>query len=902
MQINLSGKNYKSARGTVPSTMNTARHIAGEKIIPAASSAPVASADYNLSKAVAANVSVDASLSLPGSSAPTTSAGEVAEQNNSSTVQPIAGATEYATSGTPASQSSSSETFYQASGGSLVSQSSSAAGFSSSSPATSSTYSSLGSEATSPTSSSVSSADPSSSDSTSPTPSTQPSSEVESHVAVPVSIANQTNLNITDFGASADAVKFFVNTVSNSYVVSVAGTNTFTTNDIGKVIEVFGAGPWVTYSNWGPVVTQQDIICSITNVTDGTNLTLTIPCGWTMTATCVVGTNNAPAFQAAIDEASNLVSSAGYTNVTINIPGGTYLLVSAYVMYPPYVMYSISDSHPAIRISSGGITLMGDPSGDTVLLGCGAGMEHQVGSSLTWISAGYAPYVPMRDSMIWCAGPVQNNQLPLVFQNLTLDGGVQQGAQSYTYWTIIQGNGEGWDTTHHAIADWDGDVSYQMNMSKVFTNCVFQHWRGEMLICWTGVIPGAFNDIANCTFYDGNATADNMYYGQHIHGCTFNQIEKVTEFYQYNGTVPTVLEDNLITNINGHCVVLNGATTNAIPPSFTIRNNTFYGSYGEDDILFTPACNVVVSNNQFYGASSTGISFSAAGLQPADGSAAVMSNFVIVANNFNNTYLPIVTDGYPVQNVIVANNVQSSGQNFALGGAGWKTNWFFSNNTSPATIDSSSVQAGSYFVDDPSDNLGWYTYNDYSGGTNWVTYGHGLRQLIIHAMSNSVFAFNSNTNLLIPGDEIQLDNMSSVALPVYTTLATADQSNNNNNNNNNNGGGDNSGGNNNGGDNNNNNPPNNSNTNQTSVVTLQTLDQLYNSNAPINTFFQALYSTWFPQSGNSSSGVITSAPNVTTPEVVAQSVNVPDSSPAPITLAAGQTLTFVWDGGVWQEE
>jgi hypothetical protein len=577
----------------------------------------------------------------------------------------------------------------------------------------------------------------------------------------------QTTLNVTDFGARADVERLFVNTVSNSTVVSVAGTNIFSPADVGKVIEIFRAGPWLTYSNWGAVVTQEDIISPITAVSEGTNLTMKVPCGWTTSAYCIVGTNNALAFQAAIKAATKLVGRHHTTNVTIVIPAGTYLLVSPEVLNPHYAMSSISDTHPALTISSGGITLKGDSPQDTVLMGCGAGMEHLVlpGTPLTWISPGYAPCVPMRDTLIVCQGPVDHNQYPLVFENLTFDGGVQKGAQSYNYWTPIQGNGEGWDTTHHAVADSDTAVSGQMNELKVFTNCVFQHWRGEMLICWTGRIPGAFNDIANCTFYDGNATADNMYYGQHIHGCTFNQIEKVMEYYQYKADVPTVFEDNLVTNINGHALVINGATTNAIPPDFTICNNTFYGTYGMDDIMFTPACNVVISNNQFYGSSSTAISFTAAGLQPADGSAAVMSNFVIVANNFHDTYLPMVTDGFPVEDVVVANNAAPEANHFVIGGGGWKTNWVFSSNSSCAILDSSSVQAGNYFVDEPSDNLGWYTYNDWSGGTNWITYGHSHRHLITHAMTNSVFQLTSD-HLIPAGATLEISNSSTMTVPV----------------------------------------------------------------------------------------------------------------------------------------
>ena len=579
----------------------------------------------------------------------------------------------------------------------------------------------------------------------------------------------QTNLNVVNFGANGDAREFTVNTVSNSTVVTVKGTNVFSPGAIGKVIEVFRAGPWLTYSNWGPVVTQQDIVCLITNVSKGTNLSLSIPCGYTMSAYCVVGTNNVGAFQSAINAASSLVASGQYTNVTINVPAGKYLMLSPYVLDPSYVMYDISISHPAITISSGGITFQGDPSGDSVLMGCGAGMEHLVSQSLTWISPGYAPYVPMRDTLVECVGPVANYQYPLVFQNLTFDGGVTNGAQAYNYWTPIQGNGEGWDTTHHAVADLDSSGSGQMNELKVFTNCVFQHWRGEMLICWTANVPYASIDIGNCTFFDGNATADNMYYGQHIHGCIFNQIEKFTEYYQANASQPTVVENNLMTNINGNILVINGATTNAVPPSYTIRNNTFYGMSGLDDILFTPAQNVTISNNEFYG-QAEGISFSAAGLQPADGSAAVMSNIVIVANNFNNTFLPIVTDGYPVEDVVVSNNISAGTYSFAIGGGGWKTNWVFANNTAPTTLNSTAVGAGEYFVDQPSDHLGWYTYNDWTGITNYITYGNGRCHLILHETASSVFQIVTN-NCVPAGAVLEISNSTASAISLSPTLS-----------------------------------------------------------------------------------------------------------------------------------
>jgi len=570
----------------------------------------------------------------------------------------------------------------------------------------------------------------------------------------------QASLDATDYGAVGDGIKFSVNTESNSTVVTVSGTNTFSSADVGKVIEVFGAGPWVSYSNWGAVVTQQDIVCLITNVSsDGTSLSLSIPCGWTMTAQCIVGNNNAPAFQAAINQATSLVSSGQYTNVTINIPSGTYLAMSSNVLNPNYVMNSISDTHPALTVSSGGITLLGDPSGHTVLMGCGAGMEHLVapGTPLTWISQGYAPYVPMRDTLVMCQGPVANHQYPLVFQNLTLDGGVQQGQQAYNYWTLIQANGEGWDTTHHAVADYDGLVTYQMNQLKVFTNCVFEHWRGEILICWTGCITNAFNDIANCTFYDGNATADNMYYGQHVHGCTFNSLGKVMEYYQGNATLPMTFENNLITNIapnNNYALTIVGATTNAVPPPFTIENNLFHDEAGINAMQFSPAANVTVVSNSFIGGPG-GVVFTSAGVQPSNGSAIpVMTNFVIACNNFNCAN-PLSMDGYPVAWVSISNNVGLS----VTVAAGFKDHITLANNAGGLlfggkTASQPGVQSGHYLWDE-TNNI-WSTLNEPQDGgdyavTNLINYGNGIVHML--RASGSVFYLDDTRPTLIPTNE-----------------------------------------------------------------------------------------------------------------------------------------------------
>ena len=93
-----------------------------------------------------------------------------------------------------------------------------------------------------------------------------------------LSANSQTVLHVKDFGATGDAVQFSVNTVSNSAIVSVTGTNRFSSADVGKVIEVFRAGLWVRYHG-AIVVTQQDTVSMITKVSDGTNLSLSFLAG-----------------------------------------------------------------------------------------------------------------------------------------------------------------------------------------------------------------------------------------------------------------------------------------------------------------------------------------------------------------------------------------------------------------------------------------------------------------------------------------------------------------------------------------------------------------------------------------------------------------------------------------------
>ena len=210
------------------------------------------------------------------------------------------------------------------------------------------------------------------------------------------------NAKCHKFWRGGDAVQFFANTMSNSVVVTTA--NQFSSADIGKVIELFGAGPLGTSTN------HQDLLSTINNVVNATNLSSReLREQRPMAVLGIYGTNNATAFQACINAAPS--------NSIINIPNGTYLIVGSQALDPNFVMANMFETHPSIVIQKGGLSLSGQSESGTVLLGCGA-----------WQNKGSYAY---RGHMFGLTGPVTNNG-PLIFVSLTIDGGVQQGFTGYT--------------------------------------------------------------------------------------------------------------------------------------------------------------------------------------------------------------------------------------------------------------------------------------------------------------------------------------------------------------------------------------------------------------------------------------------------------------------------------------
>ena len=166
-----------------------------------------------------------------------------------------------------------------------------------------------------------------------------------------ISVQAQNTLNVTNYGAVGDAVQFFASTVSNSVVVTT--TNQIPSSAIGEAIELFGCGTVTVAPNC------QDMVATITNVVNGTNIYVSQVPKATLTNTfATYGYNNTANFQAAI------AAVGKDTNDFIYIPAGTYLLLPT--------SYSgkynnLSYGYNSILLNRGGINFVGAGTNSTTL-------------------------------------------------------------------------------------------------------------------------------------------------------------------------------------------------------------------------------------------------------------------------------------------------------------------------------------------------------------------------------------------------------------------------------------------------------------------------------------------------------------------------------------------------------
>jgi len=554
-----------------------------------------------------------------------------------------------------------------------------------------------------------------------------------------VAAFGQTTVSVTDYGARGDAVHTLATTVQNSSVITLSPPTALSAADVGKLILLFGAGAQTTATNY------QDLITTIAGVADGTNVTMATLAGASATnIDCTYGTQNAGPFQQCLDACTG-------TNTLVTIPPGTYLFMPPWMLDPTRVMTNPYEAWPTVIIRKGGITLLGADPSNTTLLGNGA-----------WLLKG--PYV-QRGALIMCIGPITNN-FPLVFQNLTFDGGVSQGRQSYYGYPARTNDGAGWDNTHHAVINEPPAPFYAVEQ---FLNCRFLHWRGEMAYNGTSFDSGIIQ-VTNCWFVDGNADGYNMSWTPHvISGCLFSNLFQPVEYYVGTMQRPSLFVNNTITDVTSACSLV-GGLTNHLSPGYTIQSNIFSraGKYG---VLLGPACNVTITGNRFIGVAH-GIGTDGAAYQGTD----YNHDITVASNSFEGTYMPISIGGDGrdrLVNMTVKGNTASGCYHFGFG-YGWCSNVVFLANTSASTSGQPSLDSaqltGQWFLDDVCNHFQGGGASDNVGQTNIVSYAYGIHETLWTATTNSAFLLDDQYPLRIPpGARLEVTHLGRFPVLLYSS-------------------------------------------------------------------------------------------------------------------------------------
>lgn len=546
-------------------------------------------------------------------------------------------------------------------------------------------------------------------------------------VDLPVSgLAATSTLCVTNFGARGDEFETLADTVQGSPVIHLSATNRFSSKDVGKLLLLFGAGPASSPTN------QQDLVAQIVSVEHRAEVIISAPAGITannVPVTC--GTQNALAFQQCVDSCSG-------SNTVIQVPKGRYLLVPPVMLDTNFAMIGASDAHPSVVLRTGGIGFLGEDTASSVLVGCGAWMLKG-----GWVHRGW---------MFECLGPVTNN-FPLIFENLTFDGGVQQGREAYfNSGPALTNNGEGWDITHDAVVDAGAPP---LHGYKQFNKCTFTHWRGEMVKSVASQMDG-YIEVTNCNFLDGEASGFNFNFTHLITGCTFSNLDMAMEFYAGYMLGASRFEGSTITNVR-NCIVLVGALTNHEMPSYTITGNTMAPT--KAGVYLGPARNVTISSNQFLGGD-LGVATDNYAYQGSG----INSNVVIAFNSFQNVGIAFNPSGGDADSIIDVSVISNQAWNCGMfaDGMGWSSNVVFLGNYSTAgtpnhdLLDSQQL-GGQWFLDDFSNDFPWFQVYDVNPLPNPVTYANGMRQGLYPGTTNSVYVIE-NSYQIPPGATLIIRN------------------------------------------------------------------------------------------------------------------------------------------------
>lgn len=545
-------------------------------------------------------------------------------------------------------------------------------------------------------------------------------------------------LDVTDYGAVGDAIKTHADASDGNVVLALDPTNSLSVADVGKYVELFGCGPSTGSGN-------QDLITTIASVSSGTNVTLSVAPSRTLSgAYCIIGTQNAEAFQDAVD------ACAGSADI-ISIPAGTYLMIPPEQITGFTMSSSSSPVKAAVVVSRGGIAFSGAGSESTILLGCGA-----------WkLQGSYAH----RGNIISITGPITNPENALTFQNLTFDGGVETGNTSTHTFPASALTGEGWDLTHDAVVD---RGSTPMHASKTFNGCSIVNWRGEALKSTVALTDGSIV-VTNCLFANLNASGFNFSFTHDIVGCTFTNAHLIMEFYEGYADGPCYFRNCVTTNITSAGLVINGALTNRVNPTYIIDNNDFGIGATKSGIYTTPAQNLIISSNRFY-TQGTAISIGVAGYQGST----VNSNIVVSKNVFTDVSFPFQIIGSGVNscyNISMSDNTATTGNSFAYG-TGWSTNVVFLRNTGTSIAGlNSTLLDGQWFKDDVSNSFTYRQNDDAVGVTNAISYKYGMRHKIQSQHANSVWTLDDTLPIRMPFGSVMVVTNSGVVAGVTLYLS-----------------------------------------------------------------------------------------------------------------------------------
>ena len=416
------------------------------------------------------------------------------------------------------------------------------------------------------------------------------------------------SINVTNYGAVGDLATITnINTISNSASLVCPGAN-FVGTDAGKLIEVTGGGNWQGASNdclyayISTVSSPSNIVVSVASGANGTNLT------------GMYGTDCQPCF-------SNAIAACASPTDTLIIPAGNYFCVP-----PDFKQGVYSGNWPvSFAMNRGGITFMGQ---GTATLTSASGWK-RFGSS------GY------RGTLFTVLQTLTNNY-PLIFTNLTLDGGITNGNIHNEGSPIDPTTGIGWDSSHHWLLTEGVATSGGYLNRIVMLNCTVQHWRGESMES-TESSPNLYLCATNCFFWDINGSCINNF-AHACESCTFSNANQAEEFYRAWATNISYMADSVIEDMNGAGMAPNGATPNC--PEYIITNTYFALGASVNGVLLCPACNMQFWNCPFSGVgSSIGFFFGSSGGQGAWW----CSNIWVIGCTFTNVGIPTFYAGLASQ-------------------------------------------------------------------------------------------------------------------------------------------------------------------------------------------------------------------------------------------------------------